>query len=82
MNLINDDKANKVSIAGTGTLANDDVPFSCCGDDNLRLGDLLLSHLRITSELADFDTKRLETSLEIADHFLLQGPSLGQCRPS
>ena len=59
MNLINDDKANKVSIAGTGTLANDDVPFSCCGDDNLRLGDLLLSRLRITSELAGFDTKRV-----------------------
>jgi len=57
VNLINDDEANKVSIAGTGTLASDNVPFFCCGNNNLHLSDLLLSYLRITSELANFDTK-------------------------
>ena len=73
MNLVNDDKVNKVSIASIGTLASDDIPFFYCGDDNLRLGDLLLGCLRITSELFDFDTKRLEMSLETTDHFLYKG---------
>jgi len=34
VNLINDDKANKINIAGTGTLASDDIPFFCCGDES------------------------------------------------
>jgi len=57
VNLINDDEANKVSIAGTGTLASDNVPFFCCDNNDLHLSDLLFSHLRIASELANFDTK-------------------------
>ena len=35
VNLVNDDKANKVSIAGISTLASDNVPFFWCGDDNV-----------------------------------------------
>jgi hypothetical protein len=34
---------------------------------NLRL---LLRHLRVTSQLADFDTENLEAGAEIADHLL------------
>jgi hypothetical protein len=73
MDFVDNDKAHEIRVARVRALACDDIPFLRRCDDDLRLGDLLLGHLRVTSKLSDFDAEGIETFVEVSDHFLCEG---------
>ena len=74
VNFINDHETDKVGIAGVHGLAGDNIPLFWGDHNDLCLGDLLLHHLRIACQLANFDAKgRGETGGKVADHLLYKG---------
>jgi len=63
----------RIGVTGVGLLARDNIPFLRSSNNDLGFGDLLPRHLRIPSELADFDGENFQALGKIADHLLYQG---------
>ena len=72
MNLVDDNKADKVGVASFGCLSGNDVVLLRGCDDDLGIGDLLLGELTITCELGNSDTVRFQALAKVADLFLNQ----------
>jgi len=72
VDLVDDHKANKIHITGVCTLAHDNVPLFRRRHN--MFGDVLLCHLRITGQLADFDTiSGGKTGGKVPNHLLYEG---------
>jgi hypothetical protein len=72
VNLVDDNKANKVGVASLGCLSGDNVVLLRGGDDDLGIGNLLLGELTITCKLGHSDTVRLQAFAKVANLFLDQ----------
>ena len=70
MDFINDDKAYKIGVGQVIRFSCNDIPLFRRSDDDLGLGDLLLSELAITRQLSNPDTVWLKSVTQVADLFL------------
>ena len=65
VNLINNDELHLIEVSFIMALSRDDIPLFRSCNDQLRLLDLLLAKLHITSKLLDVDPERLESSRHV-----------------
>ena len=72
MNLVYNDQAHEICIAGVGSFASDDIVLFRRRDDDLRLRDLLLGELTVTSKLCNLDIVWCEPLPKIANLLLYE----------
>ena len=72
MDLVENDNPDQLGEGSLGAPPRDDVPLFWSANNDLRLCDLLLGHLRVSRKLANLQPVRLQPLTEIAHHFLDQ----------
>ena len=69
VNFIDNKQLYKFHVGTFTWFTSDDIPLLRCSHDDLCVIDLLSSQVGVTSELPDFDTVAIESSLEITNDF-------------
>lgn len=70
MNFVHSENSDQIGVTRVGLFPGDDILLLGGSDDDRRLGELLLRHLRIACEFADLHVQVLQTIGKVADHFL------------